>query len=115
MGIPEAVKLIFEAGNLMLGGEIFVLKMKRRPIVEFAQEAILTHGNGQKIDLVFIGLRPGEKLHETLLTEEEAPRTLENDEMLIIIPENVAHISLPSQTHNYPGARTLESMEYVHT
>jgi FlaA1/EpsC-like NDP-sugar epimerase len=115
MGIPDAVSLIFKAADLMKGGEIFVLKMKRRPIVEFAEEAILTYGNGQKIDITFIGMRPGEKLHETLLTQEEAARTLETPDMLIVIPDTITDISLESQKHSYPDADSLESMEYIYT
>jgi FlaA1/EpsC-like NDP-sugar epimerase len=86
MEIADAVKLIFDASALMQGGEIFVLKMKQRPIVEFAEETIKQHAQGRKIDIVYIGLRPGEKLTEDLLTEEEMRHARESDGMYIILP-----------------------------
>ena len=89
MEIPDAVSLIFEAARLMHGGEIFVLKMKKRPIVKFAREIIALHGKGRKIVIRFTGLRPGEKLDEALYTADEERRMRERGKLYIISPERL--------------------------
>lgn len=108
MEIPQAVSLIFSASTLMQGGELFVLKMPKRPIIEFAQEAIVRHGDGSEIAIEFIGLRPGEKLHEKLLTEEEESHTLERDDMYIILPENISERAAGEEARTYDGARPYQ-------
>ncbi|MGC9602340.1 MAG: UDP-N-acetylglucosamine 4,6-dehydratase family protein [Minisyncoccia bacterium] len=113
MGIPEAVSLIFDAARLMEGGEIFVLKMKRRPIVEFAKEVIQKFANGKKIKLTYIGLRPGEKMHEALLTADEISHTLESKDMFIVLPGNIAQLSSPGKLRQYPGTRKARRNSYV--
>jgi FlaA1/EpsC-like NDP-sugar epimerase len=74
MTIPEAVQLVLQAGSMGHGGEIFVLNMGEPiRIVQLAEELIRLSGLTpyKDIDLVFTGLRPGEKLHEELLLSEE--------------------------------------------
>lgn len=74
MTIPEAVQLVLQAGSMGRGGEIFVLDMGEQVrIVQLAEELIRLSGLTpyKDIDLVFTGLRPGEKLHEELLLDEE--------------------------------------------
>ncbi len=74
MLIPEAVQLILQAGALGNGGEIFVLDMgKPVKIVDLAHDLIRLSGlsPGVDIEVSFIGMRPGEKLYEELLTKEE--------------------------------------------
>lgn len=74
MLIPEAVQLIMQAGALGNGGEIFVLDMgKPVKILDLANDLIRFSGlsPGVDIEVQFIGMRPGEKLYEELLTEEE--------------------------------------------
>ncbi|MBV9988360.1 MAG: polysaccharide biosynthesis protein [Chitinophagaceae bacterium] len=74
MTIPEACQLVLEAGSMGKGGEIFVFNMgKLVRIVDLANKMIRLAGMipGVDIDLRFIGLRPGEKLHEELLDTAE--------------------------------------------
>jgi FlaA1/EpsC-like NDP-sugar epimerase len=74
MTIPEAVQLVLQAGSMGHGGEIFVLNMGEPVrIVQLAEDLIRLSGLTpyKDIDLVFTGLRPGEKLHEELLLNEE--------------------------------------------
>lgn len=74
MLIPEAVQLILQAGALGSGGEIFVLDMgKPVKILDLANDLIRFSGlsPGVDIEVEFIGMRPGEKLYEELLMEEE--------------------------------------------
>jgi len=113
MGIPEAVQLVFDGARLMKGGEIFVLKMKERSIVEFAEEVIATYGKGKNIKLSFIGLRPGEKLYEALLTAEEVNHTLEIKSMFIILPLAFASMTNALGPYQYPEAKKARNNKYV--
>jgi FlaA1/EpsC-like NDP-sugar epimerase len=74
MTIPEACQLVLEAGFMGIGGEIFVFDMGQPvKIVELANAMIQLSGliPGKDIQIVFTGLRPGEKLYEELLTDKE--------------------------------------------
>ena len=74
MTIPEAVLLVFQAAAMGKGGEVFVLDMGEPvKIVKLAEELIKLQGLEpyKDVDIIFTGLRPGEKLFEELLTAEE--------------------------------------------
>src|SRR5690606_26810699 len=75
MTIPEAVQLVLEAGTTGHGGEIFVFDMGRPvKIVDLARQMVRLAGleEGKDIDIVYTGLRPGEKLYEELLSSDES-------------------------------------------
>lgn len=74
MTIPEAVSLILQAAAMGEGGEIYVLDMgEPMRIVDLAEQMIRLSGHepGRDIEIRFIGLRPGEKLHEELFHTQE--------------------------------------------
>ena len=73
MSIPEAAQLVMQAGLMGSGGEIFVLDMgKPVRIVDLARDMIKLSGlQEDEITIEFSGLRPGEKLHEELLADDE--------------------------------------------
>ncbi|MCX6136692.1 MAG: nucleoside-diphosphate sugar epimerase/dehydratase [Ignavibacteriales bacterium] len=74
MTIPEAVQLVLQATTMGKGGEIFMLDMGDPiSIVELARDIIRLSGlqEGKDIDIIFTGLRPGEKLFEELVLHDE--------------------------------------------
>jgi FlaA1/EpsC-like NDP-sugar epimerase len=74
MTIPEAVRLILEAGRLGQGGEVFILDMGRPVrILDLAHSIIREQGRepGRDVPVVFTGLRPGERLFEKLTRDDE--------------------------------------------
>lgn len=92
MTIPEAVQLILQAAALGQNGEIFVLDMGEPiKIVDLARDLIRLSGleEGQDIEIVFTGLRPGEKLREELFYERECYSRTSHEKIF------VAHNSSP--------------------
>ncbi len=86
MTIPEAVSLVLQAGVYAKGGEIFVLDMgEPMKIVDLAQNLIKLSGYkvGEDIEIVFTGLRPGEKMYEELLMDEEGLKQTANQRIFI--------------------------------
>ena len=82
MTIPEAVSLVLQAGAFAKGGEIFVLDMGEPvKIDDLARNMIYLAGHVPDVDIkiTYTGLRPGEKLYEELLMEEEGLEKTKND------------------------------------
>ena len=97
MTIPEAVSLVLQAGVFARGGEIFVLDMGSPvKIDELARNMIRLSGFEPDVDIpiVYTGLRPGEKLYEELLMDEEGLKKTAND--LIYIGQKI-----PFDTHAF--------------
>ena len=89
MTIPEAVSLVLQAGAYARGGEIFVLDMgEPMKILDLAKNLIRLSGYEPDVDIpiIFTGLRPGEKLYEELLMDEEG---------LQDTPNKLIHIGKP--------------------
>jgi FlaA1/EpsC-like NDP-sugar epimerase len=92
MTLPQAVSLVLKTAAEAQGGEIFILKMpvfKLKDLSETLIEEIAPKHNlaPKAVKVKVIGLRPGEKMHESLMTEEESTKSLETQEMFILLSE----------------------------
>jgi FlaA1/EpsC-like NDP-sugar epimerase len=86
MTIPEASQLVLEAAGMGKGGEIFLFNMgKSIKIVDLARKMIMLSGlkEGKDINIVYTGLRPGEKLYEELLADAENSLPTHHSQILI--------------------------------
>lgn len=93
MPISEAVTLTLEAGQLAAGGEIFIVKMPALRIKDLLEVIISEYAPMAGVEpttvrMRKIGVRPGEKMEEELLTVEELPRTTEMERLLVVHPAN---------------------------
>jgi FlaA1/EpsC-like NDP-sugar epimerase len=87
MTIPEAVSLVVQAGSMGENGQVFVLDMgKPVRILELAQNMIRLSGKepGRDIQIEFIGIRPGEKLHEELIGDGETVEPTSHPKILAL-------------------------------
>jgi len=87
MTIEEACQLILQAGSMGGDGEIFVLQMGQPvKIVDLAKDLIRLSGKepGRDIEIKFIGMRPGEKLFEELITQDEGVVPTEHDQSMVL-------------------------------
>lgn len=86
MTIPEACQLVLEAGTMGKGGEIFLFDMGQSvKILDLAKKMVLLSGlvPGKDIDIVFTGLRNGEKLFEEMLSQKENTIPTHHEKILI--------------------------------
>ena len=91
MSISEAVQLITQAGTLGTKGEIFVLDMGEQiKIVDLAREPVRLSGlSRDSIEIRFVGLRPGEKLYEEILIDEEKTKATRFQKIFVASPIDV--------------------------
>ncbi len=100
MTIPEAVSLVLQAASIADGGEIFVLDMgKPVKIVTLAENLIHLYGKEPYIDvpIIFTGLRPGEKIKEELLMDEEGLKKTSNKLIFIGKQIEIDNITFPQR------------------
>ncbi|MFD0680802.1 MULTISPECIES: polysaccharide biosynthesis protein [unclassified Paenibacillus] len=100
MTIPEAVQLVVQAGAYAEGGEIFILDMGAPVrILQLAEDLIRFSGFEpyEDIDIEFSGIRPGEKMFEELLTNEEGLSSTKHDRIFVGKPVTINRTELESE------------------
>jgi len=105
MSIRDAVSLVIEAGDIMRGGEIFILKMPAITLAQLAKEFIVKYYPGKNIAINIIGDRGGEKLHEGLIGSGDS-HVLESPKMFISIPnvwEYIGNKAAAKRRWDYAG------------
>lgn len=105
MSISKAVELLLKASYIARGGEIFIFKMPALRIIDLAEVAITEFAKIYEIDpknieIKIVGTRPGEKIHEELITEIELNYAYEVDDLIVItesfIPKNCKKLKMKS-------------------
>lgn len=112
MTLKQAVRLVMESVALARGGEVFVTKMPVCRIPDLAEvmieELAPLHGHNPKdVEIKIIGSKPGEKLYEELINEEEVRRTVELENYYVVKPAygpNDRDIN-----YDYPGLQTTSA------
>lgn len=78
--LPQAVEFVMSSFATMKGGELFVPRIPSMKVVDLARAI------APDADLVEIGIRPGEKLHEEMISAEDARRTVRQDDRYVVMP-----------------------------
>lgn len=116
MTIPEAAQLVLQATAYAKGGEIFVLDMGEPVrIYDLAKNLIKLSGYQPDVDIKieFCGLRPGEKLYEELLMDEEGLKNTEHQKIFIGHPINIDQNYLNTMLKELELACDNEDLEYI--
>ncbi|MSQ87914.1 MAG: polysaccharide biosynthesis protein [Betaproteobacteria bacterium] len=111
MSIPEAAQLVLQAAQLGKGGELFVLDMGEPvKIAELARQMIRLSGfTEQDIRIVFTGLRPGEKLFEEILQDDESTLPTPHPKLRIAQTRALDNHGLPEEVLAWLSAATANS------
>ena len=105
MTVEEAARLVIKGAAIACGGEVFVTKMPVVHILDLARAMIevlapLCGYRPKDVSIEYIGARPGEKLYEELMSDEETARALELQDMFAVLPALRNHNGMI--TYNYP-------------
>lgn len=123
MTIPEAVTLVIQAGTMANDGEVFVLDIGEPvKIINLAKDMIKLSGYepGVDIEIIYTGIRPGEKLYEELLTSEEVASATCHEKIFVARPYLVDAMALEKelanlevQTQYIDGERLFQSLRRI--
>ena len=109
--LDQAVDTIFAALRNALPGETYVPKVPSARMLDIATILI----GSSDVNITYTGLRPGEKIHEILVSEEECHRTLERDGYFVIEPilQEIRHadVARPALAEEYSSAKALLPMD----
>jgi FlaA1/EpsC-like NDP-sugar epimerase len=107
MTIAEAAQLVVESGARMRGGEVFVTKMRALRVLDLAH-AMGRLMVGRVPEVRRIGIRPGEKLYEELISDDEYERTVDVDRLLVVLPAPDSSFSGAPTKEAYPDAKPVD-------
>lgn len=104
--LNEAISLLFRASEASVGGETLVMKMPACKISTVADVLMKHYG---EVEVRNVGIRPGEKLHEVLVSADEAPMTYcYKDDYYVILPPNTDHGTLEQIPYHEYASNTIE-------
>ena len=95
--LEQAVEMVLYALENMRGGELFVKKIPSMHMPDLAKAV------APDLDIHEIGIRPGEKIHEQMITKEDAPNTIEFNDFYIILPQ----MTFQNISFDYEGAKKV--------
>ena len=105
ISLQQGVELVVKAFRESVGGETYISKIPSFKVVDLAKAI-----GGDAIETEEVGIRDGEKIHEVMITEYDAPHTYEYDEHYIIYPNN--YWWNRERLENVKGRKVGESFEY---
>ena len=105
--LKESVELVLKALEEREGGKFFVRQMSGHSILDLIE--VMVKASGKKVKVKEIGIRPGEKIHEVLVSKAEAARTIVDDDYYIILPQ----IKIEKIEKHYKGKKRLSDFEYA--
>lgn len=118
MTIPEASRLVIQAGGMAKGGEIFILDMGDPvKIVDLAKSLIQLSGLTPDVDvkIVYTGLREGEKMYEELLMDEESTLPTDNSSIMISTGQDISYEEVAEKLDELEGAISMTDAEAIKT
>ena len=116
MTIPEASRLVIQAGGMAHGGEIFILDMGEPvKIVDLAKGLIQLQGLTPNVDIKieFTGLREGEKMYEELLMDEESTLPTDNQSIMISAGQEISYDQVASKLDELENALSATDGEAI--
>ena len=105
--LPQAIELVFYAAKHGVGGEVFVRKMPAHTIKDLV-EVMIEELKPFRSRVTEIGIRPGEKIHESLVSPSESIRTIEKKDYYIILPQ----IKIPEIDKHYLELKVNEPFRF---
>jgi FlaA1/EpsC-like NDP-sugar epimerase len=107
--LAEAIELVFHAVLKGVGGEVFVLKIPAALVTDIADVMVEAMSPGKPVRVQTVGIRPGEKIHEVLVSEAEAVRTIDHPSTYVILPQ----IDLEHTRSFYQNESFVKFSEYT--
>ncbi len=96
LSLEQGVRFVIQCIDEMHGGEVFVPKIPSMKVIDLA------HAVAPQARVEIIGIRPGEKLHEVLISEDEARTTVEQDDRFIVLPSEAMWFVHDWKSHGRP-------------
>jgi len=113
----KAVDLVLKAASINYGGEVFLFKMPAVRLIDMADAVVEEYCskrgiNPKSVKKIPIGLKPGEKMYEELMTEEESQRCLETNDMCIILPQ-ISELLAKGRKFLFRNSRKVSRRKYT--
>ena len=101
--LEDAVRFSISCLEMMLGGEVFIPKIKSCKVIDLAKAVV-----GPDCTYKIVGIRPGEKLHESMISKHESLNTIELNDRFVILPTDFPHWSFERMN----GEKVERGFEY---